>query len=113
MQFKLSDRLNRLPPYLFIDIDRAKRKAISEGKDVIDLGIGDPDTSSPKEIIERLYKESTESDSDSARIRALELLGKSVAMFTDVTEQKESRDSTEIEQEIEERITQLLNRGES
>lgn len=63
-------------------------------------------------VIEQLYKESKESDSDSARIRALELLGKSVAMFTDVTEQKETRDSTDIEQDIEEKITALLNREE-
>lgn len=56
MEFKLSDRLNKLPPYLFVDIDRAKRKAISEGKDIIDLGIGDPDSSSPREVIEELCK---------------------------------------------------------
>ncbi len=36
MDFRLSDRLNRLPPYLFIEIDKAKRKAIKEGKDIID-----------------------------------------------------------------------------
>jgi hypothetical protein len=33
-------------------------------------------------------------------------------MFTDVTEQKETRDSTDIEQDIEEKITALLNREE-
>ncbi|HQO58053.1 MAG TPA: LL-diaminopimelate aminotransferase [Candidatus Omnitrophota bacterium] len=38
-----ADRLKELPPYLFIDIDKAKRKAIAEGRDVINLGIGDPD----------------------------------------------------------------------
>ena len=61
-------------------------------------------------VIEQLYKESRESDSDSARIRALELLGKSVAMFTDVTEQKETRDSVDIEQDIEEKISRLLDK---
>jgi len=61
-------------------------------------------------VIEQLYKESRESDSDSARIRALELLGKSVAMFTDVTEQKETRDSIDIEQDIEEKISRLLDK---
>ena len=61
MQFKLSDRLKKLPPYLFIEIDRAKRKAISEGKDIIDLGIGDPDQGSPKEVIESLYKAAQDS----------------------------------------------------
>lgn len=56
MRFKLSDRLNRLPPYLFAEIDKARRKAISEGRDIIDLGIGDPDEGSPKEVVESLYK---------------------------------------------------------
>ncbi len=64
-------------------------------------------------VIEQLYKESRESDSDSARIRALELLGKSVAMFTDVTEQKETRDSIDIEQDIEEKISRLLDKAEN
>ncbi len=64
-------------------------------------------------VIEQLYKESRESDRDSARIRALELLGKSVAMFTDVTEQKETRDSVDIEQDIEEKISRLLDKAEN
>ncbi|MBU0759737.1 MAG: LL-diaminopimelate aminotransferase [Candidatus Omnitrophica bacterium] len=56
MQFELSERLTKLPPYLFVEIDKAKRKALREGKDIIDLGIGDPDEGSPKEVIESLYK---------------------------------------------------------
>jgi hypothetical protein len=32
-------------------------------------------------------------------------------MFTDVTEQKETRDSIDIEQDIEEKISRLLDRG--
>ncbi len=56
MSFAFSDRLNRLPPYLFVEIDRAKRKARAEGRDIIDLGIGDPDEPTPKEIIDALYK---------------------------------------------------------
>ncbi|MEE8317761.1 MAG: LL-diaminopimelate aminotransferase [Candidatus Omnitrophota bacterium] len=61
MEFRLSDRLKNLPPYLFIDIDKAKRKALREGRDIIDLGIGDPDTGSPKEVIESLYKAACDS----------------------------------------------------
>ena len=56
MKFKLSDRLDRIPPYLFIEIDKAKRKAVREGRDVIDLGIGDPDGASPKEVVDALYR---------------------------------------------------------
>jgi len=56
MRFEYSDRFKKLSPYLFVEIDKAKRKARSEGRDIIDLGIGDPDEPTPKEIIESLYK---------------------------------------------------------
>ena len=59
-------------------------------------------------VIDQLYRESKESDSDSARIRALELLGKSVSLFSDVVETKEARTSDEVERDIEERIQALL-----
>ena len=59
-----------------------------------------------------MYRESKESDSDSARIRALELLGKSVSLFSDVVETKEARSSDEVEADIEERIAQLLRAKE-
>ena len=60
-------------------------------------------------VIEQLYKESKESDNSSAsRVRALELLGKSVSLFSDVVETKESRSSDLIESEIESRLVELL-----
>ena len=62
-------------------------------------------------VLERLYKESSESESDSTRVRALELLGKSVALFSDVVETKEARQSTDIEADIEEKIKHLLGEG--
>ncbi len=49
-----ADRLKQLPPYVFVELDRAKRRLISEGKDVIDLGVGDPDLPTPSHIRERL-----------------------------------------------------------
>ena len=55
MRLKLSERIKLLPPYLFVEIDKAKRRAISEGRDIINLGIGDPDEPSPREVIEALY----------------------------------------------------------
>ena len=54
--FTLSKKLQSLPPYLFLEIDKAKRKARAEGRDIIDLGIGDPDQPTPKYIIEVLYR---------------------------------------------------------
>lgn len=54
--FKISKKLQSLPPYLFLEIDKAKRKARSQGHDIIDLGIGDPDQPTPKHIIDALHK---------------------------------------------------------
>lgn len=49
-----SERLKALPPYLFAEVDRKKRELIAKGKDVIDLGVGDPDLPTPSVIIEAL-----------------------------------------------------------
>lgn len=54
--FKLSKKLTLLPPYLFLEIDKSKREARAQGRDIIDLGIGDPDQPTPKHIIEALYQ---------------------------------------------------------
>lgn len=56
--FKLSKKVELLPPYLFLEIDKAKRQARQEGRDIIDLGIGDPDQPTPKFIIDALYQAS-------------------------------------------------------
>ena len=52
--FEKADRLKQLPPYLFVEMDRAKRALLAEGKDVIDLGVGDPDLPTPAHIRERM-----------------------------------------------------------
>jgi LL-diaminopimelate aminotransferase len=54
---RLSQRVESLPPYLFVEISRkiAERKA--KGEDVVSFGIGDPDIPTPAHIIERLCKE--------------------------------------------------------
>lgn len=51
-----ADRLAALPPYLFESIDQQKRAAIAAGKDVIDLGVGDPDRPTPEFIVKRLIE---------------------------------------------------------
>lgn len=53
---EFADRLKNLPPYLFVEIDKAKREAIAQGRDVINLGIGDPDYPTHKHIIEAMKK---------------------------------------------------------
>lgn len=56
MNITLSKKLESLPPYLFAQIDAAKRKARQEGRNIIDLGVGDPDMPTPGFIIEKLYE---------------------------------------------------------
>jgi len=55
-KFERSERLKKLPPYLFVEIDKAKKAARDEGRDMIDLGIGDPDIPTPNFIIDALNK---------------------------------------------------------
>lgn len=56
IHFDRADRLKKLPPYLFSEIDRKKKAAIAEGRDIIDLGIGDPDIPTPGFIIDALHE---------------------------------------------------------
>ncbi|MBU1090579.1 MAG: LL-diaminopimelate aminotransferase [Candidatus Omnitrophica bacterium] len=58
--FNLSKKLTSLPAYLFLEIDKAKRKAKQEGRDIIDLGIGDPDQPTPRDVIDALYQAAQE-----------------------------------------------------
>lgn len=51
---KSSERLDRLPPYLFAELERKIADKKAQGVDVISLGIGDPDLPSPPEVIEAL-----------------------------------------------------------
>ncbi len=49
-----SKRLERLPPYLFAELERKVREKKEAGVDVISLGIGDPDTPTPLPVVEAL-----------------------------------------------------------
>ncbi len=54
--FIKSDRLQKLPPYLFAEIDKKKKAAIAAGRDIINLGVGDPDRPTPEPIIRSLQR---------------------------------------------------------
>jgi LL-diaminopimelate aminotransferase len=54
MSMRPSSRLDRLPPYLFAELERKIAEKKASGVDVISLGIGDPDTPTPGPIIEAL-----------------------------------------------------------
>jgi LL-diaminopimelate aminotransferase len=47
-------RLDRLPPYLFAELERKVAEKTAAGVDVISLGIGDPDTPTPAPVVEAL-----------------------------------------------------------
>ena len=62
-------------------------------------------------VLKQLTDEATNQDnSDGARVRALELLGKSVALFTDKveTEDKTERDADSIKAELQAKLDRLL-----
>ncbi len=52
--FPRAGRLTVLPPYLFAAIDRKKRDLLQQGRDMVDLGIGDPDIPTAPHIVEAL-----------------------------------------------------------
>lgn len=54
---ELSERLTKIPPYLFAEIDRKIAEKRSHGVDVISFGIGDPDMPTPVRVVERLCAE--------------------------------------------------------
>ncbi len=49
-----AQRLHNLPPYLFARIDALKSEKLSQGVDIIDFGIGDPDLATPPHIVDAL-----------------------------------------------------------
>jgi LL-diaminopimelate aminotransferase len=57
MKIEYAERVNRLPKYIFAAIEELKRQKKKEGIDMISLGIGDPDLSTPQLIIDELVKQ--------------------------------------------------------
>ena len=49
-------RIRRLPPYVFAEVNRLKAAARAAGKDIIDLGMGNPDSPTPPHIVEKLVE---------------------------------------------------------
>src|SRR5580700_1197450 len=49
-------RIRRLPPYVFAEVNTAKAKARGAGEDIIDLGMGNPDSPTPPHIVAKLVE---------------------------------------------------------
>ena len=50
------ERVSLLPPYVFAEINDLKAKERLKGRDIIDLGMGNPDNSTPKHIVDKLIE---------------------------------------------------------
>jgi len=49
-------RLDRLPPYVFAKVNEIKMKERRAGRDIIDLGMGNPDLATPPHIVDKLVE---------------------------------------------------------
>ena len=49
-------RIRRLPPYVFAEVNAAKAKARAAAEDIVDLGMGNPDTLTPPHIVAKLIE---------------------------------------------------------
>jgi alanine-synthesizing transaminase len=54
IDIKLSERMYRLPPYIFGELNALKLKRRQEGVDIIDLGMGNPDKPSLDNVVDKL-----------------------------------------------------------
>lgn len=57
INIKYANRINRLPPYIFVEIEQLKNEKKRQGIDLISLGIGDPDLTTPELILNEVIKQ--------------------------------------------------------
>lgn len=50
------ERISRLPPYVFAEVNKLKEKERLKGRDIIDLGMGNPDKNTPNHIVQKLIE---------------------------------------------------------
>lgn len=60
MNFDLSDRLKKLPPYIFAEMEKVITEKKKQGANFISLSIGDPDLPPPDFVLEALRKEAAD-----------------------------------------------------
>ena len=49
-------RIRRLPPYVFAEVNRPRPRRAAAGEDIIDLGMGNPDSPTPPHIVAKLVE---------------------------------------------------------
>jgi len=55
-------RISRLPPYVLAEVTALKAQARARGEDIIDFGMGNPDQSTPRHIVDKLVEAAQRSD---------------------------------------------------
>ena len=49
-------RIKRLPPYVFAEVNAMKAAARGAGDDIVDFGMGNPDSATPRHIVDKLVE---------------------------------------------------------
>ena len=57
IRFEFAERVKRLPPYIFAEIEQLKLEKKKQGLDLIPLGIGDPDLTTPELILNEMLEQ--------------------------------------------------------
>jgi LL-diaminopimelate aminotransferase len=57
IKIEFADRIGRLPPYIFAEIEELKNEKKKQGIDLISLGIGDPDLTTPEIIVDEMIEQ--------------------------------------------------------
>ncbi|MBE9006040.1 LL-diaminopimelate aminotransferase [Fortiea sp. LEGE XX443] len=52
----LAQRLEKIPPYLFAEINRKRDKLVAQGVDIINMAVGDPDKPTPAHILQVMHE---------------------------------------------------------
>jgi LL-diaminopimelate aminotransferase len=60
LTFEFAERIKRLPPYLFAEIEKMQKEKKAQGVDLISLSIGDPDLPPPQFILDALKQEAAD-----------------------------------------------------
>jgi LL-diaminopimelate aminotransferase len=60
LKFEYAERIKRLPPYLFAEIEKIQKEKKAQGVDLISLSIGDPDLPPPQFVVDALKNEAVD-----------------------------------------------------
>jgi LL-diaminopimelate aminotransferase len=53
---QLAKRLEKIPPYLFAELNRKRNELVAKGVDIINMGVGDPDRPTPAHIVQAMHE---------------------------------------------------------